>query len=62
MLSIDPATRSTAMDALASASKLGSDRVTNGPRFSRPRWTPAPLPDGERIADIIDLAAARERS
>ena len=49
----------TALEALAQSTRLCGDRVRSGPRFARPRWTPAPLPDGERVANIIDLAHAR---
>jgi len=59
MLAIDPAQRMTALEALGAATRLSGDRVLSGPRFARPRWTPAPLPDGERVANVIDFAAAR---
>jgi eukaryotic-like serine/threonine-protein kinase len=49
MLATDAAERPTAQDVL----HLGLGRR------SRPRWTPAPLPDSEGVADILDLAAAR---
>ena len=49
----------TALDALAAATRLCGDRVRSGPRFARPRWTPAPLPDGERVATVLDLASHR---
>lgn len=52
MLATDPADRPTAQDVLHL-----------GVRRSRPRWTPAPLPDSERVANVIDFAVARsERS
>lgn len=44
----------TALEALAT-----STRLTCAPRFARPRWTPVPLPDGERVATILDLATHR---
>ncbi len=53
------ARRITALQALATASRLATDRALAGPRFVRPRWTPVPLPDGERVADIYDFVAAR---
>lgn len=59
MLADDPARRPSALAALGEAAQLTGDRVLSGPRFARPRWTPLPLPDGERIATIGDLAAAR---
>jgi serine/threonine protein kinase len=59
MLETDLAKRCTALTALATAVRLLGDRVRSGPRLLRPRWTPAPLPDSERFADIIDLANAR---
>lgn len=52
MLDADPAARPTALETLSLATHLGA-------RASRPRWTPAPLPDRERVADVIDLALAR---
>jgi serine/threonine protein kinase len=59
MLATDPAKRMSALEALCAATRLTGDRVLSGPRFATPRWTPAPLPDGERVANIIDLASAR---
>ena len=59
MLALEPAQRMTSLEALGAATKLSGDRVLSGPRFARPRWTPAPLPDGERVANVIDFAAAR---
>ena len=49
----------TALEALAAATRLCGDRVRSGPRFARPRWTPAPVPDGERVATVLDLASHR---
>jgi serine/threonine protein kinase len=49
MLATDPAERPTAQDVI----HLGVGRR------SRPRWTPAPLPDRERVANVLDLAVAR---
>jgi hypothetical protein len=46
----------TALEALATATRLSLPQL-----FARPRWTPAPLPDGERVENIIDLAAARQK-
>ena len=54
MLAFDPDERMTALEALAVSTRLSLPQ-----RFARPRWTPAPLPDGERVANIIDLADAR---
>jgi serine/threonine protein kinase len=59
MLAIDPAQRMTAIEVICEATKLCGDRVHGRPRFGRPRWTPPPLPDSERVANITDFAAAR---
>jgi hypothetical protein len=49
----------TALEALVAASRLCGDRARAAPRIARPRWTPAPVPDGERIATVLDLANHR---
>ena len=56
MLAFDADERMTALEVLAAATRLCHPQ-----RLSRPRWTPAPLPDGERVANIIDFAAARQK-
>jgi eukaryotic-like serine/threonine-protein kinase len=58
MLERDPERRPTAAELLAATSSA-ADRALTGPRFATPRWTPAPDPDGERMSNVIDLAAAR---
>jgi len=61
MLARDPAARPDACRIQVVTIELTGDRVLSGPRFSRPRWTPAPEPDGERLSSVIDLAEARHK-
>ena len=59
MLEADPAQRCTAIQALATATQLSANRMRPAPRLPRPRWTPAPPLDTERLADVVDIATLR---
>jgi eukaryotic-like serine/threonine-protein kinase len=57
MLAHDPAQRPTALQVVATASKL-CDHAPS-PRFARRRWTPAPVSALDCAADALDELSAR---
>jgi serine/threonine protein kinase len=64
MLASDPSARPTAAEVRATANRLaeelgrgGDDRVTPGPRFARPKWTPPPPEGVSEVAPVAPLGS-----
>jgi hypothetical protein len=65
MLAPDPDHRPSADEVNESALALSGDRVRTTPRFTRPRWTPAPSVEGtepRESSEIIELVNVRPRT
>ena len=61
MLAREPAARPDAATVHATALQLTGDRLLSGPRFARPRWTPAPVEDSYLAREAAFVLARLRR-
>jgi serine/threonine protein kinase len=61
MLACDPAARPDAAKVHATTLQLTGDRLLSGPRFARPRWTPAPEEDSYLAREAAYVLARLRR-